>query len=115
MMNINDYINGQKRLHALRQLRIAELDKIENVPERLMADTQYDAQIAELASELDNFVDAHRADIAALYEQYGAHKADDGYYYQTVTETSYSELFEKEVTYKRDIPFSLVDAICKEV
>lgn len=114
MMNINDYINGQKRLHTLEQQRVAELEKIEDVMERLMSDTEYDEQIRQLAAELDGFSHAHPEKIAALYEQYGAYKTADGDY-QIVTETSYSELYGKEITYQRDVPFSLVEAICKEV
>lgn len=115
MMNINDYINGQRRLRELETLRASARMQYTNIVDMMVGDTEYDGDIKVLVAELDEYAGSHRNEIDSLYRQYGAHKADDGYYYQTVTETSYSELFEKEVTYKRDIPFSLVDAICKEV
>ena len=114
--NISDYINAMKKLHTLEKLRNAvraetatkNSDPIDWI---IGCNTEYDAEIEKISAEADKYRSENSAEIDKLAAQYGAHKDAYGYYYINEKYTSYSDLFDMEITSTVETPFSLYDAI----
>ena len=116
MKNISDYINGMKKLYKLENLRNAvraetatkSSDPIDWI---IGCNTEYDAEIEKISAEADKYRSENSNEIDKLAAQYGAYKNDNGYYYIKEKYTSYSDLFNREITSTVETPFSLYQAI----